>query len=356
MRHIYFISFALAFLVSFVGTFLVARIAVRKKILDVPDNERRLHKHPVPTMGGIAVFVSFFLVTLTIGVLLGYLLNGNLPLKILISIWAGGAILMIGGYLDDKYRLSPRYSVIFPIIAALVMVSSGISAVSIHNPFSGEIILLDQIKAFGLPLASSLVVFAWILVMIFTTKVLDGMDGLTTGVSAIASLVLFGLSLTPQVMQAQTALLAIIFAGALLGFLILNFYPAKIFLGEGGSTLAGFVLAVLAIVSGGKIATAVLVLGIPLMDAFWVLLQRLFSRQNIFKGDRKHLHFRLLDIGFSEPQAVLFLYVLSGIFGVTALFLQSLGKLVLLAILAGIMVVIVGAVFIFYKVRQKSNE
>lgn len=356
IKFVYFISFALAFLISFVATFLVARIAVRRNILDVPDSERRLHKRSVPTMGGLAIFVSFFLVTFTIGVLLGYLMGGNIPFRILVAIWAGGAALMIGGYLDDKYRLPPQYTVIFPIVAALIVVSSGISAVSIHNPFTGEIILLDQIKAFGLPIASSLVVFGWILVMIFTTKVLDGMDGLATGISSISALVLFGLSLTAQVMQPQTALLAVTFAGSLLGFLILNFHPAKIFLGEGGSTFAGFVLAILAIVSGGKIATAVLVLGIPLMDAFWVLLQRLSNRQNPFKGDRKHLHFRLLDIGFSEPQAVLFLYALSGIFGVTALFLQSLGKLVLLATLVSVMIATIGTVFVIYKIKSKANE
>src|SRR3989338_9229554 len=200
MNFVYFISFALAFLLSFVGTFLVARFALRKNIVDVPDSERRLHKHAVPTMGGLAVFVSFVLVTFTVGVLLCYLLNCNIPFKILAAIWTGGAVLMIGGYLDDKYRLKHQYLVIFPVIAALIMVSSGISAVSIHNPLTGGIIMLDQ-------LASGFVVFAWILVMIFTTKVLDGMDGLTTGVSAIASLVLFGMSLTPQVLQPQTALL-----------------------------------------------------------------------------------------------------------------------------------------------------
>ncbi|MBI2355677.1 MAG: undecaprenyl/decaprenyl-phosphate alpha-N-acetylglucosaminyl 1-phosphate transferase [Candidatus Doudnabacteria bacterium] len=349
MNSIYFISFALAFLISFIGTFLVARIAVRRKILDIPDNERRLHKHPVPTMGGLAIFGSFFLVTFTVGVLLGYLIGGNIPLKILAAIWAGGAILMIGGYLDDKYRLAPQYSVIFPILAALVVVSSGISAVSIHNPLTGGVILLSS-------LWSSVIVFIWILTMTFTTKVLDGMDGLTTGISAISALVLFGLSLTPEVMQPQTALLSITFAGALLGFLILNFHPARIFLGEGGSTFAGFILAILAIVSGGKIATAVLVLGIPVMDAFWVVLQRVFNRQNPFKGDRKHLHFRLLDIGLSEPQAVLLLYALSGIFGASALFLQSMGKLVLLLILLSVMAALVATVFIIYKVKRKLNE
>lgn len=349
MKSIYFISFALAFIVAFLGTFLVARFSVRQKILDRPDQNRRLHTRPTPTMGGLAIFASFFTVTFTVGVLLGYLLNGNIPLKILAGIWVGGAMLMIGGYLDDRYRLPAKLSIIFPILAALAMLSSGISAVSIHNPLTGNVILLSS-------LWSSVIVFVWILAMTLTTKILDGMDGLVTGISAIAALVLFGLSLSEQVRQPQTALLAITFAGALLGFLILNFHPAKIFLGEGGSTLAGFILAILAIVSGGKIATAILVMGIPVLDAIWVVLQRLFNRQNPFVGDRKHLHYRLLDLGFSHPQAVLFLYALTGIFGVAALFLQSLGKLVLLGILIAVMVVLIATIFVLYRIKQRSDH
>lgn len=349
MKYIYFLSFALAFLISFIGTFIVARVAMRKNIVDLPDTERRFHIKPTPTMGGLAIFTAFFLVTFTVGILLGYLIDGNIPVRVLAAIWAGGAILMIGGYLDDKYHLPPKYSAIFPVVAALVLVSSGISAVSVHNPFNGNIILLNG-------LASALVVFAWTLTLTYTTKILDGMDGLVTGISAIAALVLFGLSLTQQVMQPQTALLSITLAGSLFGFLILNFHPAKIFLGEGGSTFAGFMLAILAIVSGGKIATAILVMGIPVLDAIWVVLQRLFNKQSPFVGDRKHLHFRLLDIGFSIPQAVLFLYALSGIFGVTALFMQSLGKLVLLGLLILVMILLAGTIFLAYRMKSKNNE
>ncbi|MBI4363348.1 MAG: undecaprenyl/decaprenyl-phosphate alpha-N-acetylglucosaminyl 1-phosphate transferase [Candidatus Doudnabacteria bacterium] len=348
-KLIYFVSFALAFFVSFVGTFLVARVAIRRKILDYPDEKRKFHDQPTPTLGGFAIFGSFFLVTLFIGILAGYLLNGNIPLRNLIGIWAGGLILMIGGYLDDKYQLPPKYSILFPILATLSIISSGIQAVSVHNPLTGDIVLVSS-------LSSSVIVFAWVMTMTYTTKFLDGMDGLVTGISSIAALVLFGLSLTSQVQQPQTALLAIIFAGSLLGFLILNFYPAKIFLGEAGSTFTGFMLAVLAIISGGKIATAVLVMGIPLLDMVWVILQRIGSRQSPFKGDRKHLHFKLLDLGFSQPQAVIFLYALTGIFGATALFLQSLGKLVALGILILLMIALIISVFVVTKVREKNNE
>jgi UDP-GlcNAc:undecaprenyl-phosphate GlcNAc-1-phosphate transferase len=352
MSRVFLEAFGLAFFISFVATFIVSRIAVRRKIIDFPDEERRFHKSPTPTLGGFAVFSSFFLVTLFVGVFGGHLLSGTLPLRVLLGIWAGGIILMIGGYLDDRYRLPPGYSIIFPVLASLTVVFSGIQAVSIHSPFGGQIIQLNHFMLAGFPIISALIVFFWTIGMTYTTKLMDGMDGLVTGISAIGALVIFFLSLTPQVMQTPTAFLAITFAGALLGFLILNFYPAKIFLGESGSTFAGFMLGVLAIVSGGKIATAVLVMGIPLLDAFWVILQRLFNRQSVFAGDRRHLHFRLLDIGFSEPQAVLFLYALTGFFGATALFLQSLGKLVALMILVGVMAIIVSTIFFVVKPKQ----
>lgn len=353
MRQAYFTGFALAFFISFVLTFIVSRIAVRRRIVDVPDDERRFHKQPTPTMGGLAVFGSFFLVSLAM--LFAGPLMGNIPLRQIIGIWVGGLILMIGGYLDDRYRLPARYSIIFPVLACLTIVTSGIKAVSVHNPLTGETLLLDSIILFGVPLVSGLVVFLWTLGMTYTTKLLDGMDGLVTGISAIGGLVLFGLSLTPDVQQPQTALLAMIFVGGLLGFLILNFYPAKIFLGEGGSTFAGFLLGILAVVSGGKIATAVLVMGVPLLDALWVILQRLFSRQSPFQGDRRHLHYKLTEIGFSEPQAVLFLYALTGIFGVSALFLQSMGKLIALGIMIVVMAAIIISIFGIYKSRQTKN-
>lgn len=352
MKFVYLEAFAAAFFISFVATFVVARFASRKHIVDLPDSERRFHKSPTPTLGGFAIFASFFLVTLFLGLFGGYLLNGSLPLKALLGIWCGGGILMIGGYLDDRYHLLPRYSIWFPVLASLTVVFAGVEAVSIHNPFSGQVVHLGGLLIGGVPLVSGIIVFCWMLGMTYTTKLLDGMDGLVTGISAIGAIVLFLLSLTPQVNQTPTAFLAIAFTGSLLGFLILNFYPAKIFLGESGSTLAGFMLGVLAIVSGGKIATALLVMGIPLLDALWVILQRMFNHQSPFSGDRRHLHFRLLDLGFSEPQAVLFLYAISGFFGATALFLQSLGKLVALGILALVMTLLVSTIFFVVKPKN----
>lgn len=353
MKPVFFTAFALAFFSSFILTYFVARIAKRRQIIDVPDDERRFHKKATPTLGGFAVYGSFVLVSLVM--LITGDLVGNIPIKQIIGIFLGGLILMIGGYLDDRYRLSAGKAIIFPILACLTVVLSGIQAVSLQNPFSGDVVVLEKLALSGLPIASGLVVFIWTMGMTYTTKLLDGMDGLVTGIAAISGMVLFGLSLTPDVMQPQTALLAITFVGSLLGFLILNFYPAKIFLGESGSTFAGFMLAILAIVSGGKVATAILVMGIPVLDAGWVILQRIFTGQSPFKGDRRHLHYRLTEIGFSEPQAVLFLYALSGIFGVSALFLQSMGKLIALGVLVAVMITIIVTMFLVYKLKTNKN-
>ncbi len=356
MRLLYLGSFALAFFLSFVATVIVLRLSEKKRILDFPDDERKFHARPTPTMGGLAIYGSFLAVVLVIGLLFGFLLHGNIPLRLLIGILLGGAVLMIGGVLDDRYRLRPLQSIWFPVLACLILVASGISAVSVHNPFTGSIIMLDQIKLWGLPVLSGLIVFIWTMTMTYTTKLLDGMDGLVTGVSAIGALVLFGLSLSSPVQQPQTALLAIIFTGSLLGFLILNFYPAEIFLGDGGSTFTGFMLAVLAIVSGGKIATALLVMGLPLLDMVWVVIQRLLKKQSPFSGDRKHLHFKLLDIGLTQSQTVLFLYAVTGIFGGLALLLQSRGKLIALLALIVVMLAIIAVVYSLYKRRNNSDE
>ncbi len=349
MNLTYFLFFACSFLVALPAAFLVARFAASRNIVDQPDRERRFHREPTPMLGGLAVFGSFFLVTLVLGLGGGYLLGGNIPLRLLIGIWSGGAILMVGGFLDDRFRLPPAYSLIFPVLAALTIITAGAHAVSIHNPFTGNIILLSSAL-------SGIIVFIWTMTMTYTTKILDGMDGLVSGVTVIAALTLFGLSLAPQVSQPQTAILAAALAGSFLGFLVLNFYPAKIFLGEGGSTFAGFMLAVLAVVSGGKMATTLLIMGIPLLDVIWVVIQRVIKGQSPFSGDRRHLHFQLQEVGLSIPQSVIFLYALSGIFGVAALFLQSRGKLVAFAILMLVMLAIVASLLLIYKRKGKKYD
>ena len=178
--------------------------------------------------------------------------------------------------------------------------------------------------------------------MMYTTKLLDGIDGLVTGVTAIGGFIIFLFTMTTKYYQPDIGLAALILAAACLGFLIFNWHPAKIFLGEGGSLLLGFILGVLAIISGGKIAIALLIMGIPIMDVIWTIIRRIKDKKNPFKfADKKHLHFRLLDLGLSQKKTVLIYYGFSAIFGLSALFLQSRGKLIVLGALAAIMLGVV---------------
>ena len=157
-------------------------------------------------------------------------------------------------------------------------------------------------------------------------------------------------------MQPETALICIIFAGCSLGFLIWNFYPAKIFLGEGGSTFIGFMLGTLSIISGGKIATALLIMGIPILDIAWSILRRLWQKKSPFVGDKKHLHFQLLEIGLGQRQAVIFLYLFSLAFGLTAIFIQGKAKVIVLIVLIGLMIVLIGSILAIMKRKRQEKE
>lgn len=339
---LFFIAF---FLVSLFVTRLVRRAAIHLGIHDLPDTARKIHTQPRPKLGGIAVYLSF-----TLGVMLLAILGfaDEVPVMRIAALILGGLILILGGMLDDKYDLPAYAQITFPIVAAAAVVLSGMHISYITNPFGGAIVL-DQFKIGTFPVLGGLVVFLWIMGMTYTTKFLDGMDGLVSGISGIAGIVIFALSLAPAVQQTTTAFLAIIFAAVCFGFLPHNFHPARIFLGEGGSTFTGFMIGVLAVISGGKIATALLVLGIPIMDAAWVIFRRLWYGSSPFVGDKKHLHFRLLDIGLSQRQTVLLLYFLSAVFGGVAVFLQSWGKLVALAVLFAVMIAIGLSVVIIYR-------
>ncbi len=343
-----------AFALAVILTPIVRRFAVQTRAIDMPRPPRNLHTKPIPKLGGLAVYVSFAVVTLIfMSVSERYDLN-IVPFKFIWSILAGGLVLSIGGFLDDKYDLSPKVLWIFPFLASLCVVLSGIGVgiKFISNPFGDPISLAFSV--IGIP-ASALVIILWLNGMMFTTKFLDGLDGLVAGISLIAGLSLFALSLTESVNQPITASLAIIFVGALAGYLIYAFNPASIFLGEGGSTFVGFILGVLAVITGGKIATALLVMGIPILDVAWVILQRLWIRKSPFRGDRLHLHFKLLDLGFTQRQTALILYIVSAGFGFTAVFLQSMGKFIAIIVLFGIMGTFVLSLLYAYRRKQAAE-
>jgi len=336
----YLIFFLATLVFSFIITFLIRKLALRLSIVDVPgSSDRKIHQTPIPLLGGLAIFISFFC---ALGALVYFypsnIFGDFIALSKLFWIFLGGVFLVIGGYLDDKYNLKPRYQIIWALLAAAAISLSDIGISHVRNPFGG-VIRFDLFKFGFLTLPQDLFTFFWLLIMMYTTKLLDGLDGLVSGIVGIGSLIIFFVALRPFVHQFDTAYLAIGLAGVFLGFLIWNFHPAKIFLGESGSLLAGYFLGILAIISGSKVAAALLIMGVPILDLIWIILRRVFFEKKSFaEGDSKHLHFRLLGAGFSHRGAVLFLYAITAAFGLTTLFFQTQQKAVILVLVVLVMI------------------
>ncbi len=346
------------FVIAVALTFFIRRIAIRYNIVDHPSEDRKIHTAPTPLLGGAAVILAFIA-----GVVLVWpeLMGGYMLPKHLYGVFIGAIILLIGGVLDDKYNISPKKQFIFPVLAALSVVFCGIGIEYITNPLGG-VIQLDSVQwrlfeLQGLPyhitLFADLFAIVWLLGMMYTTKFLDGLDGLVSGITVIGMFILFWLSLSSNVYQPETAWVAAIAGAAFFGFLLFNWNPAKMFLGESGSLFAGFILGSISIISGGKIATALLIMGIPILDVLWVIVRRTFlEKRSPFLADRKHLHLRLLDIGLSQRQAVLLLYALTTVFGVSSLFLQTSTKIIALGLLVLTMLIIGGVVVYQYKKKR----
>ncbi len=335
-----------AFLLSFLATVFVKRLAISIKLVDKPEKPRKVHKRPTAQLGGLAIFFAF--AATVIGVLASSpnLVSGQITTQHYIGVLLAGLILIIGGIIDDRYDLPAHSSIIAPIVASLVTILFGIEVEKLTNPFGG-VVYLTAIQ-------SNILVFVWLMVVMYTTKFLDGLDGLATSISSVGALMVFLLSMTVAYYQPDVALLSAIVIGSYLGFLFWNIHPASIFLGEGGSTLVGFLIGVLAVISGGKLATALLVLGIPLLDVVWVVLRRFKQGglRRIVHGDKKHLHHRLFSLGWGQNRVILLYIIIATIFGVSTLFLQSREKLVALIILCLLM--FLGATFLVQKEKQNK--
>ncbi len=345
--YFYNIVFTGAAALAFVLAIITRRAALRLGVVDKPDSDRKLHQSPVPLLGGIAVFAAFFAVAF---IARKQLLAGDLEAHHWIGVFSGALILVFGGIADDKYDLKPRMQFIFPLLAAVAVVAGGVGIEKVTNPFGG-LMFLDSLRFpvlfFGgawhyFVLVADTFTIVWLLGMMYTTKLLDGLDGLVSGMTAIGGIIIFLFTMTTRYYQPDIGLAALILSGACLGFLILNWHPAKIFLGESGSLVCGFLLGVLAIISGGKIAIALLVMGIPILDVAWTIVRRLAAGKHPFKiSDRLHLHQRLHDLGLGHKKTVLIYYAFSSIFGLSALFLQSRGKLYALAAILAVMIAVV---------------
>src|SRR3989338_2221816 len=361
----YFPPFVIAFLVSVVITPLITYLAKRYRVLDIPNDPRKIHHKPIPLAGGMAVFLSFAFTTILYVFFLDTELfgNGYIHDRQIIGILIAGVLLIIGGVLDDKYHLSWKKQILFALLASFIILGFEIGISTITNPFGGYL-YLNQVtltvfrvgaSVFTIVLLAEIFTFLWLMGMMNTTKLLDGIDGLVTGITVIASLFLFFVSLKSDLMQYDTALISLILCGATLGFLVFNWHPAKIFLGEGGALFCGFMLGVISVIAGGKISTALLVMGIPILDVVWIIFRRwIVENKSPFRSpDKKHLHFRLIDAGLSQRKVALLYYFFALAFGASVFFIQGKQKIIALLIL--VMVMVIMALLLVFKYNKKGN-
>lgn len=300
------------------------------------------HVVPRPRAGGVVIAGLFFTALLFIlpwdQHLWGFLLGG---------------ILIVGiNFIDDKYRLPWWVRLLVEILACLVVVAFGIQIATLTNPFTNEAWFLFLNN----PWISKVITVFWILLFVNMMNWVDGMDGLATGISLISSLTLGCLSLLSFVNQPTIAQAAFLLAILLCVFLYFNFYPAKILLGDSGATFLGFSLAILAIFSSAKVASFFLVLGIPLLDAFWVVGRRIFiDKKSPTQGDKKHLHHRLLNLGLTVPQVCLLLYSLAALFGMVSLILQGArAKLAAIIVMCLFAIVFFSTIYVLERRRENT--
>lgn len=322
---------------SFVFTYLARRLALRFHVVDAPRDSRKIHTHTIPLLGGLGIGVTILSV-LGGAALASHTIVDPIMLRRMVGFFFSVLILVIGGTLDDRYDLPPWVQILFPALASVCVMVTGTGIHEISSLTGSGTWKLDwwhwsttmfgSVGRFVFP--ADLLTFGWLMGVTYATKTLDGLDGLVTGQTMLGALLVILLALSPRFYQPEVVIIALVILGAFAGFLPWNFFPARQFLGEAGSTLAGFSLGFLAIVSGAKVATAFMALGLPLIDFLRVIITRVRAGRSPFRGDDTHLHFQLLRLGFTQRQAVSLFWMLTVIFGLTALGLQTRGKAVLI--------------------------
>lgn len=325
-ERLYFQIGLTMFVLAFGLTAAACRWFPRLGLMDRP-RKYGLLRAPIPYYGGLALAVSF-----TIGALV------FVPLTHAVVGLLFGMFVVVGvSFLDDVFDVSPLARLAAQAVAGVIAVGFGIAIHGVTNPFStAATFSLDRLPfsvgSVTIFLVSAAVTVAWIIFVINSVNFFDGIPGLTSGISAIASLALFLLSIKTGhvVEQSALALLTIILFGCTLAFLCFDLPPSVILMGDTGSMMLGYLLAIFAIFAGGKLATAFVVLGIPLFDAVWTIVRRIARGVSPFKGDLEHFHHRMMKAGFSQKQTIAVMYGVSAIFGLIAVFEGALVKVFLL--------------------------
>lgn len=301
----------ISMLLSLILTPLVKKLAFKVGAVDVPKDNRRVHKKPMPLIGGLAIYLSMVIVSLIF-----------LPLdKFLISIILGSTVIVISGIIDDTRGMSPKMKLLFQLVAGLILIGGDVKIDFITNPFSKGNVLL-YLKWFSIPIT-----LFWLVGITNTLNLIDGLDGLAAGVAAISSLSL--MFVAAKFGYSNIIILSAIVAGGCIGFLPYNFNPAKIFMGDTGSLFLGFMLAAISIegvmksVAAIAVVVPILILGVPIFDTTFAIFRRLLSGKSIMSADKGHLHHRLLNKGFSQRKTVLILYGISAIFGIFAVLIAK---------------------------------
>jgi len=314
--------------IAFLSTPLVKTLAYKVGAIDVPKDNRRMHKEPIPRLGGLAIFIAFILATL---------LFADVD-KQLQGILLGAVIIVVLGVVDDSHALPAVPKFIVQILAAGIAVYHGcvIQFVSNPNVFSASTYV--NLGWISIPLT-----IVWIVALTNAVNFIDGLDGLAVGVSAISTGSLLVIAL--MVAEFNIAIILAALLGACLGFIPYNRNPAKIFMGDTGSTFLGYILACLSVQGLFKLyavisfAVPFLILGVPIFDICFAIGRRLLHGQNPMHADRGHVHHRLIDMGFNQKQSVAIIYMLTAILGLSAAVLTSSGEMRALILIGSILLV-----------------
>lgn len=320
--------FFLAFLITFLLMPITIKLTQKFGLIDIPKDERRVHKKPIPLGGGIAMVISVTIL------MIKYLpLNKELVMTITASL-----LIAISGLIDDKRGLSPKLKFGFQILGGILLVIGGVKIEFFTNPFDFKDALLI------LSFLSIPVTIFWVCGITNTINLIDGLDGLAAGVSLICAISMF--FITYQMGRTEVSLVCALVAGACLGFLPFNFNPAKIFMGDTGALYLGFMLSYISITGFLKqaamlmIFVPVLIMGVPVFDTAFAMIRRKLSGKSMVAADKGHLHHRLLARGLNQKQTVIILYAISAIFGIIANLISKFHSSVGLIISLGVMFII----------------
>lgn len=328
-----------AFLICFLMTPQVKRFAENVGAIDVPKDDRRVHDHPIPRMGGLAIFTGF---------VLAVLFFVDMDTQIM-GLLLGAVIIVVMGALDDILTLNPWIKLLGQILAALVVIRCGIVFDAISNPVLSGVNATIQIGWLSYPIT-----VLWIVACTNAVNLIDGLDGLAVGVSAISSFFMMLGSLFLPI--GSVPLLLACLCGACVGFMPYNLNPAKIFMGDVGSQFLGFVLSVISTMGLFKFHTIItflvpiLSLAVPLGDTFFAFFRRIINGQSPFHADRGHIHHKLIAMGMNQKQAVAVLYGVSAVLGLVAVLLAGPGTVGrIICLVAAFAISITVWLFVFHK-------